>query len=90
MKRLEYLKPSKTIVKSLISGLIHPIENRYLTINELKRIGSFPDDFNLIGKFEEQWMRIGNSVPPKFMQAIAENIRVNILDKYFCEKMGKS
>jgi len=30
--------------------------------------------------------RIGNSVPPKFMQAIAENIKINVLNKYYFEQ----
>jgi len=81
MKRLSYNLPSKTIVKTLLSGLVHPEEDRYLTINELKRISTFPDDYKFIGKFEEQWSRIGNSVPPLFMKAIAEHIRINILEK---------
>ncbi len=81
MKRLLYNRPSKTMVKSILSGLVHPEKNRYLTINEVKRISTFPDDFKLIGRFQEQWALIGNSVPPKFMEAIARNIRINILEK---------
>lgn len=37
------------------------------------------DDFKFIGGRKDKVARIGNSVPPKFMQAIAENIRDNIL-----------
>lgn len=70
-------KPSCTIIKTV--GTCHPFELRYLTIAEIKRIGSFPDDFKLIGKFDEKWARIGNSVPPLLMKAIAEHIKVNIL-----------
>lgn len=44
---------------------------------------SFPDNFKFIGTFNEQWARIGNSVPPKFMQAIAKNMKINILDKVY-------
>ncbi len=44
-------------------------------IRELTRIGSYPDDFKLSGTFEKQWERIGNSVPPLMMYAIAAQIR---------------
>jgi hypothetical protein len=30
--------------------------------------------FKLEGKFTEKWARLGNSVPPLFMRAIAEHI----------------
>lgn len=75
-------KPVNTITKLFadsMSGLLHWKEKRFMTINELKRLSSFPDDFILTGKFEEQWARIGNAVMPRFMQAIAEHVRDKIL-----------
>jgi site-specific DNA-cytosine methylase len=35
----------------------------------------------MFGEFGDKWMRIGNSVPPLFMRAIAKHIRAEILDK---------
>jgi DNA (cytosine-5)-methyltransferase 1 len=32
-----------------------------------------------MGKYSEQWARIGNSVPPLFMRAIAQHLRERIL-----------
>jgi len=81
MKRLQFNKPSNTIVKSLISGLIHPKEDRYLTINELKRVATFPDEYQMIGTFQEQWARLGNAVMPKFMKALANHIKINFLNQ---------
>ena len=81
-ERLAYDKPAPTIKKSLGSsrlGFIHPEHPRRITIAELKRLGSFPDEYRLTGKFEEQWARIGNSVPPLLMKAIATHIRKAIL-----------
>lgn len=57
----------------------HPIECRKFTIPELKRICSFPDDFKLRGSFGDRWRVLGNSVPPRFMRAIAECVRDTIL-----------
>jgi len=84
LKRLAWRMPSRTITKSFGSsrtGLLHPEQNRFLTIAELKRISSFPDDFQFVGKFSEQWARIGNAVMPKFMQAVASHVRETLLDE---------
>ena len=75
-------KVSPTIVKdcgNTSTGMVHPYEIRKLTIPEIKRIASFPDDFKLIGKFKDKWARIGNSVPPLLMKAIAEHIKEKLL-----------
>jgi len=83
--RLHSQKVSPTIPKtcngSLFAGLLPPEGNRYCSIQELKRLASFPDDFQLIGKFRDQWACIGNSVPPLFMRAIALQIRSEVFDK---------
>jgi DNA (cytosine-5)-methyltransferase 1 len=52
---------------------------RKFTIAELKRICAFPDDFILTGTYAQQWERLGNSVPPLMMKAIAETIRDKVL-----------
>lgn len=67
-----------TIMKGSIC-LFHYKEDRSLTVGELKRIGSFPDDYKFVGNFWRAQERIGNSVPPLFMEAIARHIRQNIL-----------
>jgi hypothetical protein len=41
--------------------------------------GDYFDSFRLEGSFIEKWARIGNSVPPLLMRAIAENIRRSVL-----------
>lgn len=81
LKRLHFEKPAKTLVKSILSGQIHPTENRYLAEGEIKRIGSFPDSYKMIGDLPTKWMCIGNSVPPLFMRSIARHVRTEILEK---------
>jgi len=46
---------------------------RKFTIAELRRICGFPDDFILTGTYAQQWARLGNSVPPVMMAAIARS-----------------
>ena len=57
------------------------IEKRKFTIDELKRICAFPDDFTLCGSYAQQWERLGNSVPPLMMKAIASTIQDEILSR---------
>ncbi len=80
LNRLHWKHPAPTIGKSGgASGLIHPILERKLTGREYARLSSYPDRFQFIGSTATQQDRIGNSVPPNFMRAIAEHIRDNIL-----------
>jgi DNA (cytosine-5)-methyltransferase 1 len=53
---------------------------RKFTIDELKCICGFPDDFILKGTYAQQWERLGNSVPPVMMSHIAKTIRDKILN----------
>ena len=46
---------------------------------EMSAIGSYPTAFRFAGTYEDQWTRIGNSVPPLFMRAIARHIRQELL-----------
>lgn len=75
-----YNEPVQTVVATVTSSY-HPTEPRSFTINELKRIFTFPDDFKLVGTVDQQWERIGRSVPPVMMFHIADTIKKDILDK---------
>jgi DNA (cytosine-5)-methyltransferase 1 len=82
LQRLSWFKVAPTICKTIRPGqcgLLHPDDNRYLSTAELKRIASFPDDYQFVGSLEQHWARIGNSVPPLLMKAVASHIRDNIL-----------
>lgn len=82
LERLSWYKVAPTICKTIRPGqcgLLHPEENRYLSTAELKRIASFPDDYQFIGSLEEHWARVGNSVPPLLMKAVARHIQQHIL-----------
>lgn len=80
-KLLSWDRESCTIAKIWpgAAGVGHPSRNRYLASNELKRIGSFPDGYQFIGGYKKTIERIGNSIPPLFMEAIARHIRKEIL-----------
>lgn len=77
-------RPSCAILKNMMIGgantrLVRQGNGwRWLTDNEIRQIGSFPLAFNFTGR-ESMIERIGNSVPPLFMRAIAGHIRHEIL-----------
>ena len=54
--------------------LIHPFENRGLSVREAARIQSFPDSFIFKGNLSYQQQQIGNAVPPLLAKAIFEQI----------------
>jgi DNA (cytosine-5)-methyltransferase 1 len=85
MRKPDPNKPMFTIPKHVTNrgaaSVCHPTEKRLLSIPELKRLGSYPDCYQFTGKHTEQWARIGNSVPPRMMQYVAEHIRDEILAK---------
>jgi DNA (cytosine-5)-methyltransferase 1 len=72
-----------TILKSegelQLYGTMHWQEQRRPLRAEYKRIASFPDEFAFVGPIGNAIERIGNSVPPLFMRAVAEHIRTKIL-----------
>lgn len=48
--------------------------NRILRISEIKRLQTFPDDFELAGTIEQQWRQIGNAVPPLLAAAVGRSV----------------
>ena len=73
-------RPCCTITKTAYRGLFRVAHGeRAPSLAELKELSSFPVSFIFAGNDNAAWARIGNSVMPKFMQAIATHIRTEIL-----------
>jgi DNA (cytosine-5)-methyltransferase 1 len=68
--------------KKGLSGVFHYSDNRKLTIKELKRLMSLPEDYELTGTFDQQAERIGRMVAPKMMAEVAKSIYENVLKPY--------
>jgi len=85
--------PSPTLTQigqqTSVSGVFHYAKNRKLTLPELKRLMSLPEDFKLTtnkktvnGQFDQKAERIGRMVAPKMMGALASSLYENVLRPY--------
>jgi DNA (cytosine-5)-methyltransferase 1 len=80
-------RPLPTIQKNAMPGqppyvrnsTIHPTQPRALSIREMARCQSLPDAYQFVDALHTGMQRIGNSVPPLFMRAIAGHLRERIL-----------
>lgn len=76
--RLRGDRPSKTIVSHLAkdgNGYIHPTQVRSISMREAARIQSFHDEYIFCGAPTDQWIQVGNAVPPVLGEAIGRTFR---------------
>ncbi len=77
-------QPSPTVL-TIPDDLVHPAEDRVMTVRELARLQSFPDWFQFRGKMTTggrrrktevpRYTQVGNAVPPLLAKAIGERLR---------------
>lgn len=75
--RIASNKPCPTVTKSAGTVLLHYRDSlMFLSVNELKVLCSFPIEWKLGSSRSKSIDRLGNAVMPKFMQAIAEQVKL--------------
>jgi DNA (cytosine-5)-methyltransferase 1 len=82
--RLRGDRPCKTIVAHLAkdgNGYIHPSQIRSISLREAARIQSFRDDYMFCGSGSDQWVQLGNAVPPVMAAAIARSFLAALGEK---------
>lgn len=73
-RRLNPSEASVVIGNFRKNMLIHPFENRGLSIREAARIQSIPDSFRFNGSIGFQQQQVGNMVPPKLGRAVFREV----------------
>ena len=88
-RKLDPSKPSPTVTRSGYRDFIHPLEDRMLTVRELACLQTFPRDYEFTGVRLDsysskrqttmtQFGQVGNAVPPKLAEVVAEQILVQL------------
>ncbi len=70
-KRLKWNEPSVVISNYRKCMLIHPDQDRGLSVREAARLQSFPDKYIFYGPLGYQQQQVANAVPPILAQKIA-------------------
>ena len=72
-QRLIEDKPSKTVANFRKQMMVHPTQNRLLSVREAARLQSFPDDYHFKGgSFNARQQMVGDAVPVNLAYSIAK------------------
>ncbi len=81
-RRLTWFEPSPTLVTSpsmKATMMIHPLEDRPLSVREYIRIQGFPEDWKVVLSVAQAYKVFGEAVPVPLARAVALKVRRDIL-----------
>lgn len=73
--RLRWDEQAKVIGNFRKNMLIHPSQDRGLSIREAARLQSFGDDHEFVGPLNSRQQQVGDAVPPRLAQVVGTAIR---------------
>lgn len=74
-RRLEWDKPSVTITNFRKTMLLHPEENRIISVREAARLQGFPDDYIFVGSLANKQQMVADAVPVTMVRILADSIK---------------
>lgn len=77
-KRLLRNEPSITITNFRKGMIIHPTQDRLLSVREAARVQSFPDDFLFEGGLSKQQQQVSDAVPTKLAKKVGDTILLHL------------
>ena len=72
--RLKWNELSRVVGNFRKNMLIHPSQNRGLSVREAARLQSFPDKYEFLGSIGFQQQQVADAVPPLLAAAVAGSI----------------
>jgi DNA (cytosine-5)-methyltransferase 1 len=78
-KRLNPNEPSITVSNFRKSMLIHPYQNRGLSVREAARLQSFPDSYIFYGGICSMQQQVGDAVPPLLAKAVGKQLKALLI-----------
>ncbi|TCL93583.1 DNA (cytosine-5)-methyltransferase 1 [Rhizobium sp. PP-WC-2G-219] len=73
-RRLRWDEPSVVLGNYRKNMLVHPKQNRGLSVREAARLQSFPDSYEFHGSIGLQQQQVGNAVPPQLAAHVFSKI----------------
>ncbi len=80
-RRLSFDEPSITLVNYRKPVIIHPIENRILTVSEAAALTGLEKDYTFKGTLSSKQQQVGNAVPINMGKAIAREV-IKCIDRF--------